>query len=704
MKNKELWIDRELSWTQFNRRVLEEAQRGRNPLMERLRFISIFESNFDEFFRVRVGALQDQVLMEEDEDADAAKHDAKRLSDVCKATRRLLPRLDALFDECMEDASDRFTRLTEDTLSDDDRAALRQIFDREVAPFIAPFVTDKKHPFPFLENGVQVVGVTLQKKNGGVKFGLISVPKALPRAIFLPGRRCRFILLEDLIQLFAHKVFHRYEIVESIVFSIIRNADIDENEALYDFDVDFRGAMSKLVDLRGKLAPVELKYRGEDCDKILTHLKRMLYLSKKQLFCQKAPLQMGFLSLLEARFPKEKHPELYYEPLPSVYPPQVDKAASLLDQVMERDRLLSYPFDDIAFLLDLLEQAAADERVESIACSLYRVASTSKIVQHLIDAARRSKAVTCLVELRARFDEENNIDWSKRLEEAGCRVIYGPPGYKVHCKLLYIGLKDGRGLAQVGTGNFNENTAKLYTDLALFTGHKGIVEDVKNVFACLEAGRFVEKSEHLLVAPLCLKAGLMDLIDQEIQKARDGQPAGIQLKMNSLTDRELVDKLIEAGQAGVRVQMVIRGICCLTPGVPGLTDNIEVRSIVGRLLEHSRIYVFGAGRKRRYFISSADFMTRNTMQRVEAAVPVYDYNARRKLARIMRLALSDNQKAWTLKADGSYKMPSSSRGKPVNLQLALYQAAKDESAVVKKPKSPKKAANKNTSPNKRRKK
>lgn len=684
MKEKKLWIDRDLSWVQFNQRVLEEAQRGRNPLMERLRFISIFESNFDEFYRVRVGALQDKALMEEDEDEDAGKETSRQLTDVFKATRQLLPRLDLLFAECMEDAVGRFVRLTEQGLSEEDRAALKQIFEREIAPFIAPFVIDKKHPFPFLENGVQVVGVTLQRKSGGVKFGLISVPKALPRAIFLPGRRCRFILLEDLIQLFAYKVFHRYEIVETLIFTIIRNADIDENEGLYDFDVDFRGAMSKLVELRGKLAPVELKYRGQNCDKILSHLKQMLYLSKKQLFCQTAPLQMGFLSLLEKRFPKEEHPELYYEPMPSLYPSCVDRTRPLLDQILEKDVLLSYPFDDIAMLLDLLEQAAADERVDRIQISLYRVASNSKIVQSLIDAAKRGKSVTCVVELRARFDEENNIDWSKRLEEAGCHVVYGLPGYKVHCKLLFIGLAQGGGVAQVGTGNFNEVTAKLYTDLALFTAHEGILSDVQEVFRCLVAGNFVEHSQHLLVAPLCLKNRLMELIDQEIEKARAGEPCGIVLKMNSLTDKDLVEKLVQASQAGVRVQMIVRGICCLTPGLRGRTENIEVRSIVGRLLEHSRIYAFGVGANRKFFISSADFMTRNTMQRVEVAVPVYDYKAKRKLAKILRLALSDNQKAWVLKSSGNYRMPGkATRAKPVNLQMSLFQVAKDEAMSAK---------------------
>lgn len=677
MRDKSLFFDRELSWIKFNERVLEEAQSKDNPLMERLSFISIFQSNYDEFFRVRVGSITDQLLIESDEPEDGdSKAKKKQLKDIFAATSRLLPRLDQAFDEILNDGKRYFTRVTEENVTNAERVVLRQIFEKDVAPFISPFIIEKKHPFPFFDNGVSVVGVTLQKKNGGSKFGLMPIRKSLPKAVFLPSGNCRFMLMEDLILMFIDLIFKKFVITEKIVFSVIRNADIDVNEGLYDFDVDFRATMSRLIELRGTLAPVELKYTGENCEKILKHLKNNLCLSKKQLFHQRTPINMGFFSLLKKKLDKEKYPKLYYKPLSPQYPACVNKN-SIINNIRKKDLLLCYPFDDVQVLIDLLEEAASDKRVTEIKISLYRLASNSKIVQALISAAKRGKKVTCLVELRARFDEENNIDWSKILEDSGCEIIYGMPNYKVHCKLLLICMNDGKGdIVQVGTGNFNESTARLYTDLALFTANKSITDDAKEVFKCLKEGKFVENCKELLVAPLCLKTKIISLIDEEIEKANSGLPAAITLKLNSLTDKDLIDKLIEASMAGVPIKMVIRGICCLVPGIEGKTDNIEVRSIVGRLLEHSRIYIFGVGKERKYFISSADFMTRNTSQRVEVATPVYDYRAKMKLNKIMRLALRDNQKARTMDSTTTYThVISSPKAKKHNSQLELFEDA-----------------------------
>lgn len=678
MKDKNLIIDRELSWIKFNERVLEEARCKDNPLMERLRFISIFQSNFEEFYRVRVGSISDQLLVESDEAETAdGNYEKKQLKNIFSATRALLPQLDLAFDEILKDGKRYFTRVKENTVTSAEKVVLRQIFEKEVAPFISPFIVEKKHPFPFFDNGVTVVGVTLPKKNGGAKFGLIPLRKSLPRAVFLPSNNCRFILMEDLIILFIHEVFKNFTITEKIIFSVIRNADIDVNEGLYDFDIDFRTTMTRLIELRGTLAPVELKYTGENCQRILKHLKKNLCLSKKQLFFQKTPVNMGFVSLLEKQLDKQNYAKLYYPPLKPQYPAVLQGGKSLIDKIRRKDVLLSYPFDDIQVLIDLLAECAKDKRVTEIMISLYRVASNSKIVQALTDAARSGKKVTCLVELRARFDEENNIDWSKFLEDAGCKIIYGMPNYKVHCKLLLIGLKDGKGdIVQIGTGNFNESTARLYTDLALFTANPKITNDAREVFRCLKEGVFVEKCEELLVAPLCLKTGIISLIDGEIEKIKMGKPAAITIKMNSLTDRDLIDKLIEASVAGIHVKMIIRGICCLVPGIPGKTENIEVRSIVGRLLEHSRIYAFGVGKEKKYYISSADFMTRNTSQRVEVACPVYDYKAKLKLNKILRLALSDNQKARIMNSDSDYiPVKASAHAKPHNLQMELFEDA-----------------------------
>lgn len=682
MKDNNLLIDRELSWIKFNERVLEEAKSEDNPLMERLRFISIFQSNYEEFFRVRVGSISDQILVESDEmDENATKKQKKQLKDIFNATHNLLPKLDEAFDEILYDGRRYFTKVTEENVTDAEKVLLQQIFEKDVAPFISPFIIEKKHPFPFFDNGVTVVGVTLQKKNGGSKFGLMPIRKSLPKAVFLPSGNCRFMLMEDLILMFTDLIFKKFVITEKIVFSVIRNADIDVNEGLYDFDVDFRTTMSRLIELRGTLAPVELKYTGTNCDKILKHLRNNLCLSKKQLFYQKTPINMGFFSLLEKKLDKEKHPKLYYKPLSPQYPACVNKG-SIINTIRRKDLLLCYPFDNVQVLIDLLEEAATDKRVSEIKISLYRLASNSKIVQALIAAAKNGKKVTCLVELRARFDEENNIDWSKILEDSGCRIIYGMPNYKVHCKLLLIGMNDGKGdIVQVGTGNFNESTAKLYTDLALFTANQDITSDAREVFRCLKEGKFVESCKELLVAPLCLKTKLISLIDEEIEKAKSGLPSAITLKLNSLTDKDLIEKLIEASVAGVPIKMVIRGICCLVPGIEGKTDNIEVRSIVGRLLEHSRIYIFGTGKDKKYYISSADFMTRNTSQRVEVATPVYDYKAKMKLNKIMRLALADNQKARAMDSSGDYTyVTRSPKAKIHNSQLELFEDAYKHSA------------------------
>ena len=692
MIDKNLLIDRELSWIKFNERVLEEAVSTDNPLMERLRFISIFQSNYEEFFRVRVGSLCDKILIDMEDPEKSEKKEKQQLKDILKATKNLLPKLDSAFEQIMEDGKKYFTRVTAENATNAEKVVLRQIFEKEVAPFISPFIIEKKHPFPFIDNSKPVVGVTLQKKNGGCKFGLMPIRNALPKVVFLPSDNNRFMLMEDLVLMFTDLIFKRFVVTEKIVFSVIRNADIDVNEGLYDFDVDFRATMSRLIELRGTLAPVELKYTGENCDKILKHLRKNLCLKKAQLFKQNTPINMGFFSTLEKRVDKNIYPELYYKPFAPQYPVNV-KNKSLIDSIRKKDILLCYPFDNVQVLIDLLEQASKDKRVKEIKISLYRVASNSKIVQALVSAAKNGKDVTCLVELRARFDEENNIDWSKVLEDSGCKIIYGLPNYKVHCKLLLIGTNDGKNdIVQIGTGNFNESTARLYTDLALFTANKAIAEDAREVFRCLQEGKFVESCNELLVAPLCLKSKLINLIDNEIEKSKNNQPCAITLKMNSLTDKELIEKLIEASQAGVPIKMIIRGICCLVPGIEGYTHNIEVRSIVGRLLEHSRIYAFGVGKDKKLFISSADFMTRNTSQRVEVATPVYDYKAKMQLNKILKLSLQDNQKSRIMDSDGNYtKVTASAKATPHNSQIELF-----EDAYKRNEKAPKSTSKKKT--------
>jgi len=639
-----------LSWIQFNERVLEEAECDGVPLMERLRFLSIFAGNFDEFYRVRVGALQDRCLLAE----KGSKSAARQLNAIFKATRRLVVRFDAAFCSISRALGHCGVRRVRpgDELSQQDRAFLKNCFEHDIAPILSPYIIAKNHPFPFLENGLAVVGVTLRTKNGGVRFGLIPLGSPLPEVVFFADGSRRFILTEDLILLFAGKLFHKFTVLEQMVFTVVRNADIDENEGLYDYDIDLRNTMSKLIERRGMLAPVMLRFCGENCGRLVQRLGAALFLKDKQMFCSRSPVRLGFVADLAAAVPAVEFDSLYY---PAVAPRRcIQHYDGLIDRILHKDVLMACPFEDFDVLISLIEQAAEDSRVRRIFMTLYRVAHHSKIVPALMAAARHGKEVVCVVELRARFDEENNIDWSQRLQAAGCRVLFGLPMYKVHAKLLLIEMEGGRRVCAAGTGNFNESTARVYTDIFLMTAHDGIAADIRVVFDAVERGEFVPEAQHLLVSPLCLKPQLIAMIDGEIANKLAGKPAAVMLKLNSLTDRELIDKLYEASRAGVSVRMIVRGICCIIPGVNGLTENIEVHSIVGRYLEHSRIYAFGVGRARRYYISSADFMARNTVQRVEAAIPIYDRECRALISRILMLNFKDNVQARVAMSDGKY--------------------------------------------------
>ncbi|OJU16628.1 MAG: polyphosphate kinase 1 [Clostridiales bacterium 43-6] len=680
MKEKDIFENREISWIKFNERVLEEAENGDNPLMERLKFISIFSSNFDEFFRVRLGTLNDRLLLDDDfKDDKQGKTAYEQIKGVERHTNKLLPRYDRAYSRILTLLEPYgVTQISTDDMEAEDKEYLRTKFEKEIGPVVSPYIIEKRHPFPFFPNGQIVVGITLETKNSSIRFGLIPVHSELPKIIFIPGAKAKFILIEDLIKIFSHKIFHKFKILERAVFTIIRNADINENEGLYEYDIDFRDTMSKLIERRNKLAPVRLKYSGDNCQKLITHLRKTLSLEKGQAGRQSSPLNLKFLEGIETKLSKAEYKDLYYKVLIPQKNPAIDQTLPIIDQILQRDLMLFYPFEDIGHFIALLEQASKDSRVTAIKICMYRVANNSKIIHNLIEAARNGKEITCVVELRARFDEENNIDWSNRLEEAGCKVVYGLPNYKVHCKLLLIEMnteKKNR-ICQIGTGNFNEVTARLYTDVSLLTAHGEIAKDVENVFQSLEQGVFAVDNKHLLVAPLELKARIIENIDREIAKKLRGEPAGIVLKMNSLTDKQLIDKLVEAGQAGIRVVLIVRGICCLVPGIKDKTENIEVRSIVGRFLEHSRIFVFGIGRAKKFYISSADFMTRNTTQRVEVAVPIYDRKIKQKLNHVMRVYLSDKVKTRILKPSGKYVRPMiTARTKLVDSQLALYEEA-----------------------------
>lgn len=678
MESRKVYDNRELSWLKFNTRVLEEAQDAAVPLFERLFFVSIYASNLDEFFMIRVGSLFDQTLLNQEQRENKTNMTAaEQLQAIYARVAELAPRRDAAYAAIMESLSAAGAQhVPMDTLSGEEITFLEAYFDAEILPLISPQIIDKHHPFPFLRNKEIYIGVWLELKAKSPRLGLIPASGVFERLVRLPGEGPRFVLVEELILAFAHKVFESYTVLHRCVFRITRNADINVEEALYDHDVDFRDVMAELLKKRRKLSPVRLEVNAGCGQALALAIAEKLELSPQQIFAQSSPLDFGFLSALERGL--EGRSELFFQPL-SPQPSHAVTEEPMMHQLQRGDILLSYPYQSIRPFIRLLEEAAADPAVVSVKITLYRVARESQVIDALIRAAERGKEVLAVVELRARFDEENNIGWSKRLEEAGCTVLYGLDDMKVHSKLLLITRKAGAHIeyfTQIGTGNYNEKTARLYTDLSLMTANREIGADASLVFNSLSIGRTLDDSRHLLVAPLCLKSRVIEHIDNEIARAKLGEEAYIGLKLNSLTDRGIIEKLLEASRAGVRVELLIRGICCLIAGVPGLSDNITVTSIVGRFLEHSRIYCFGMGERRSVYISSADFMTRNTERRVEVAAPVYDRDLRDHLMTMFALQLRDNVKARRQLPDGTYvksqRVPSE---RPLDTQMFFYEEA-----------------------------
>ncbi len=673
----QIYKNRELSWLQFNERVLEEAENPQVPLCERLTFVSIFQSNLDEFFMVRVGSLQDQVLLKEKiTDNKTGMSPAQQIDAIVEEVRRLIGKRDELYARLMSQIEEQGVRIVDfHKIGKEDESFLEAYFDREIAPLISPTVVGRRQPFPFLRNREIYAAASLVTKNKKERLGIIPCTNTVfERLIPVPGMKGCYILSEELILHFISKIFKGYTIKTKSLLRVTRNADID-SDALYDEDLDYREFMAELMKERKKLAPVRMELSRNMDEEIVHTIRKYLELDGTRLFYEKAPLEMSFLFRIQDLL--RKNPELFYEKRTPQKSPQFRDGESILAQVEEGDKLLSYPFESIRPFLKFLSEAAEDEDVVSIKMSLYRVARQSKVVETLIEAAENGKEVVVLVELRARFDEENNIAWSRRLESAGCQVIYGLDGYKVHSKLCLITKKTGgqiRYLTQIGTGNYNENTARLYTDLSLMTADARIGQEAAKVFQALAKGETLEESEYLMVAPKCLQNRILTLLEEEISRAKRGEEAYAGFKLNSLTDKRIMDKLVEASQAGVKVEMIVRGICCLIPGIPGKTDNIRVISIVGRFLEHSRIYMFGAGERKKYYISSADFMTRNTVRRVEVAAPVWDPSLRQRLQEIFDLMLSDNQKARILGPDGQYRK-AEGEGEPVNAQERLYDLA-----------------------------
>ena len=674
--SQQIYMNRELSWLKFNERVLEEAENKKVPLCERLTFASIYQSNLDEFFRVRVGSLVDQMLLGGKIRDNKTKMTAKeQIEAVLHQVMKLNRRKDAVYDAIMGQLEDYGIRLVDfRKISKKESEYLEKYFLNEIAPVISPTIVGKRQPFPFLKNNEIYAVVVLQTKSGKEKLGIIPCSNTgFKRLVELPTAGT-YMLAEELILHYIPEVFERYNIKAKSLIRVTRNADIDA-DALYDEDLDYRDFMAELIKRRKKLAPVRLELTREMDGEIVDVLCDYLELDSDYVFQVQAPLDLSFV--FEIQDTLRKTPELFYEKRVPQKSSQFRDGEPVFPQIREKDKLLSYPYESMKPFLNFLREAANDKEVISIKMTLYRVAKHSKIVEYLIDAAENGKEVLVLVELKARFDEENNIEWSRRLEDAGCRVIYGLDGYKVHSKLCLVTKKSEGQVeyyTQIGTGNYNEKTARLYTDLSFMTANVEIGLEAAKVFQALSMEETVDNVQHLLVAPRCLQNKVLSMIDEEIACAKEGKEAYIGLKMNSLTDKKIIDKLIEASQAGVKIDMVIRGICCLIPGVKGKTENIQVRSIVGRFLEHSRIYIFGTQEREKVYIASADFMTRNTLRRVEVATPIYDKDLKMQLEEMFLTMLSDNQKARQEDSRGNYEI-AEAQETPLNSQEFFYEQA-----------------------------
>lgn len=670
--------NRELSWLKFNNRVLLQAKDKDVPLGEKLSFISIFQSNLDEFFMVRIGSLYDQMLFYPASKDNKTEMTAQQQLNAClKRITYLNKKKDQIYQHILDELNTLGWGIVkyEDLKNKEDRKYFEDYFEREILPLISPQVISKRQPFPFLKNRELYIVVQLESKKGKRKMGIVSCSNAMDqRLIAIPSMQGKFILVEDVILHFVSRIFSKYKIKNKAFIRVTRSADIDEDDHSLEGHEDYREMMETLIKQRRKLNPIRLEMSPGLEDLEVLMLMNFLNLKKNQVFTSNAPLDLSFTSKLRD-YLRFIHPEIFYKRLEAQNSPLVENRVPMIKQILKKDILLAYPFESMSPFLRLLDEASRDPNVASIKMTLYRVAKKSKIIKSLIEAAENGKEVVVLVELRARFDEENNIDWSKRLEESGCRVIYGLDGLKVHSKLCLITYKNNQGIqyiCQIGTGNYNENTAKLYTDLSLMTSNHEIGEEMNTIFNHLSLGETDNDEKLLMVAPNCMISKIFERIDKQIELAKEGKEAYVGFKCNSVTSKEMIDKLIEASQAGVKIDMIVRGICCILPGVAGLTENINIISIVGRYLEHSRIYIFGSGENQEVFISSADLMTRNLERRVEVAAPILDEKLKKRVVGMFEIMLQDNVKASRLLSDGTYKRIKNKKP-PLNSQEYFFK-------------------------------
>lgn len=651
--------NREISWLKFNERVLNEADDNTVPLFERFKFLAIYSNNLDEFFMVRVGSLYDLSLLKEVHiDNKTGETPSQQLKRIFKASVSLYKKKDKIFENLEHKLKKHdIARLNIRELETSDKKFVERYFKTEIAPVLSPQIIDSQHPFPHLENKTLIITVMIKSKDN-ILYGFIPIPKLVPKIIYLPGNGIRYVLVEDVIMEYCENYLNMYNIVEKTVICVTRNIDMATDDETYDVEKDFRHHIKKILKKRARLSPVRLEIRKDISSDLSEFLLSKLHLKKDRLFKTTSPIDLSYVYTLQDELSETSKKLLMYPPFSARFPSCIDSYEPMYKQIMKKDILLSFPYESIQPFLTLIKEASRDPDVISIKITLYRIDKKSKLAEYLIDAAENNKDVTVLMELRARFDEQNNVDWAERLIDAGCNVIYGLESFKVHSKICLITRKEENKLqyiTQIGTGNYNEKTAKVYTDLSLMTANDDIGNDANIFFKNMISSNIDGQYFNLLVAPSELKNSIIALIDREIAKAEKGENGKIILKVNSLSDRDIIDKLSYASSKGVNIQMIVRGICCVVPQIPGKTENISVISIVGRFLEHSRIFCFGEyGEDMKLYISSADMMTRNTERRVEIACPIFDADIKNRIYNMLQILLSDNVKSRRLESNKNY--------------------------------------------------
>lgn len=678
--------NRELSWLRFDQRVLEEARDKSVPLLERMKFVAIFTSNLDEFFMIRVGSLYDMVQTDEKHrDSRSGMTPQEQLDAIYEAVAPLYKERDKTYTEIKKELSPYgVCGLDFKELEADEKKYVKKYFKEQILPVLSPQIVDSSHPFPHLLNKDIYVTASLNKKEQ--MLGIVPVPTYVSDILMLPGHDIRYIRMEKVIMEYLHLVFDQYEVSDPNYICVTRNADVSPNDEALEVTDDFRKLMQNTLYKRRRMAVVRLETAEKLSAKMQEYFCEKFKITPAQIFRTKMPMKLDYMFSIAGNLPESMKRSLVYEPFSPQKSAHVQEG-SMLKQVKKQDILLFYPYESMDPFLKLIKDASADPNVMTIKITIYRLAKKARLVEYLCAAAENGKEVTVLIELRARFDEQNNIDWSERLEEAGCRVIYGFDGYKVHskiCLITYRNRNEIQYITQVGTGNYNEKTAAMYTDLSLMTADPRIGQDAAEFFKNMSIGNLQGNYQYLIVSPVSLKSSILQMMDEEIQKGKDGR---IVMKMNSVTDVDFIRKVSEASCAGVRVDLIVRGICCILPGVPEYTENVRVMSVVGRYLEHPRIFSFGTGKDQKIYIGSADMMTRNTEKRVEVACPVLDEQIRRQINHDLKIMLSDNVKARVMQKDGTYtkrKIKDESSGKMIDSQAVFMEEALQAAEEVQK--------------------